>query len=98
MQQCPGAPNAVRLVLTASSRGAQGLVEHLAGGERYSRFDAQVPAGLYALDEADPDDLAGLAAGQSRRLSPVFTSRFAGHTAGPYVPLHSTPDTTEHAS
>jgi patatin-like phospholipase/acyl hydrolase len=91
------APHAVQLVLTAS-RGAQGLAEHLAGRERYRRFDAQVPAGLYALDEADPDDLAGLAAGQSRRLSPVFTSRFAGHTAGPYQPFHSTPNTTEQAS
>jgi hypothetical protein len=50
------------------------------------------------LDEADPDDLAGLAAGQSRRLSPVFTSRFADHTAGPYGPFHATPNTTEHAS
>jgi uncharacterized protein len=92
------APHAVQLVLTASSRGTQGLAEHLAGRERYSRFDAQVPPGLFALDEADPDDLAGLAAGQSRRLSPVFTSRFADHTAGPYLPFHSTPNTTEHAS
>jgi patatin-like phospholipase/acyl hydrolase len=92
------APRAVQLVLTASSRGAQGIAEHLAGREGYSRFDAQVPAGLYALDEADPGDLAGLAAGQSRRLSPVFTSRFAGHTAGPYLPFHSTPNNTEHAS
>jgi patatin-like phospholipase/acyl hydrolase len=90
------ARHAIPLVLTASSRGAQGIAEHLAGGDRYSRFDAQVPAGIYALDEADPDDLAGLAAGQSRRLSPIFTSGFAGHTAGPYQPLHSTPITTEH--
>jgi hypothetical protein len=92
------ARHAVPLVLTASSRGAQGIAEHLAGRERYSRFDAQVPAGLYALDEADPDDLAGLAAGQSRRLSPIFTSRFAGHTPGPYQPLHPTPNAMESVS
>jgi uncharacterized protein len=92
------APHAVQLVLTAGSRGAQGLAEHLAGRDHYSRFDAQVPAGLYALDDADPDDLAGLAAAHSRKLSPIFTSRFAGHTAGPYQPLQPTSNTTEYVS
>jgi len=92
------APRVVQLVLTAGSRGAQGIAEHLMGGDHYSRFDAQVAAGLYALDDADPDELAGLAAGQSRRLSPVFTARFAGHTAGPYQPLQPTSKTTEYTS
>jgi patatin-like phospholipase/acyl hydrolase len=92
------ARHAAQLVLTASSRGAQGIAEHLVGRDRYSRFDAQVPAGLYRLDDADPDDLAGLGAGQSRRLSPIFTARFAGHTAGPYQPLPPTSNTTESIS
>jgi uncharacterized protein len=92
------AKHAVPLVLTASSRGAQGIAEHLIGREHYSRFDAQVPAGLYALDGADPDDLAGLAAAQSRKLSPVFTTRFAGHTTGPYQPLQPTSNTSEYVS
>jgi patatin-like phospholipase/acyl hydrolase len=92
------ARHAAQLVLTASSRGAQGLAEHLVGRDRYSRFDAQVPAGLYRLDDADPDDLAGLGAGQSRRLSPIFSTRFAGHTAGPYQPLPPTSNTTESVS
>jgi uncharacterized protein len=89
------ARHAAQLGLTASSRGAQGIAEHLVGRDRYSRFDAQVPAGLYRLDDANPDDLAGLAAGQSRKLSPIFTTRFAGHTAGPYQPLQPTSNTTE---
>lgn len=78
---------AVPLVLTASSRGGQGIAEHLVGRHNYSRFDALVPAGLYTLDDADPDDLAGHAASASRDLSPVFTERFAAHRAGIYNPL-----------
>lgn len=78
--------HAVPLVLTASSRGAQGIAEHLVGKDNYSRFDAIVPGGLYALDDADPDDLAAHAASASRDLSPVFTARFAAHRARSYKP------------
>jgi uncharacterized protein len=78
------ARHAVPLVLTASSRGAQGIAEHLVGKSNYSRFDAIVPDGLYALDDADRDDLTGHAASASRDLSPVFTARFAAHRARPY--------------
>lgn len=78
---------AVSLVLTAGSRGGQGVAEHLIGKDKYSRFDARVPGGLYALDDADPDDLAGLAASASRDLSPIFTARFAGHRSAPFAPL-----------
>lgn len=82
------ASRAVELVLTASSRGAAGTAQHLVGPDRYARFDAKVPAGLYSLDQADPDDLAGLAAGVSRELSPVFASTFSGHVAASYQPAH----------
>jgi patatin-like phospholipase/acyl hydrolase len=80
------ARHAVPLVLEAGSRGAQGIAKHLVGKHNYSRFDAIVPGGLYALDDADPDDLAGYAASASRDLSPVYTARFAGHCARPYQP------------
>src|ERR1700730_1160176 len=80
------ARHAVPLVLAAGSRGAQGIAEHLVGKHNYSRFDAIVPGGLYSLDDADPDDLAGYAASASRDLSPVYTARFAGHRARPYKP------------
>ena len=82
----PGPAHAVPLVLTAGSRGAQGIAEHLVGKHNYSRFDAIVPGGLYALDDADPDDLAAYAASASRNLSPVFTARFAAHRAPAYKP------------
>ena len=75
------------LVLNAGSRGGQGIAEHLIGKDSYTRFDARVPGDLYALDSADPNDLAGLAASASRELSPIYTSRFAGHRATEYKPL-----------
>ncbi|MGQ1840234.1 CBASS cGAMP-activated phospholipase [Kocuria turfanensis] len=75
------------LILTASSRGNQGLAEHLIGKDHYSRFDAQVSGDLYSLDAAAPKDLSGLAAATSRHLSPIFANRFADHRAVPYHPL-----------
>lgn len=80
------ARHAVPLVLAAGSRGAQGIAEHLVGRHNYSRFDAIVPGGLYALDDASPEDLAGYAAAASRDLSPVYTARFAVHRASTYQP------------
>lgn len=89
------APRAAPLLLTASSRGTQGIAEHLTGTDQFSRFDAQVPAGRYSLDVADQDDLAGLAAAHSRKLSPIFTSRFGNYTAATYRPLQPTNRITE---
>lgn len=75
------------LILTAGSRGGQGIAEHLIGKSAFTRFDALVPGGLYALDAADPSDVAGLAASVSRELSPIYTARFADHRAANYTPL-----------
>jgi patatin-like phospholipase/acyl hydrolase len=75
------------LILRAGSRGGQGVAEHLVGKANYTRFDALVPGGLYALDAADPKDVAGLAASVSRELSPMYTERFASHQAPEYIPL-----------
>lgn len=75
------------LILTAGSRGGQGVAEHLIGKAAFTRFDALVPGGLYTLDSADPGDVAGLAASVSRELSPIYTARFADHRAANYAPL-----------
>lgn len=75
------------LILSAGSRGGQGIAEHLIGKTNYTRFDALVPGGLYALDSADPNDVAGLAASVSRELSPTYAERFAEHHARDYTPL-----------
>lgn len=75
------------LILSAGSRGGQGIAEHLIGKSAYTRFDALVPGGLYALDSANPSDVAGLAASVSRELSPIYTDRFADHRAAEYTAL-----------
>jgi predicted acylesterase/phospholipase RssA len=76
-----------QLMITASSRGAQGTAAHLVGKDNFARFDALVPGDVFSLDRASPPALAGLAAGQSRLLSPVYTERFADHVASPYTPF-----------
>lgn len=75
------------LILSASSQGGQGLAEHLVGKSNYTRFSALVPGGLYALDSADPADMAGLAASVSRNLSPAYSAEFADHRATVYMPV-----------
>lgn len=89
---------AAPLLLTASSRGVQGTAMHLVGKENFARFDASVPGDIFTLDRADPDALAGLAAGQSRVLSPVFAERFADHVASVYTPIsrHGSTPTRRH--
>lgn len=81
------AMSAVPTILNAASRGGEGIAMHLIGKENYCRFDAHVPGGLYALDDANPRDLVSLASRVSRNLSPAFTDRFADHRAPAYAPL-----------
>ena len=80
------ATSAAPLMITASSRGTQGTAIHLLGQEKFTRFDANVPGDIFTLDRASPVALAGLAAGQSRVLGPIYTDRFADHIASPYTP------------
>ncbi len=75
------------LIIDAGSRGGQGIAEHLIGRDNYTRFDVSVPGGLYSLDSADPEDVAGLAAHVSRNLSPNYSELFARHKATKYTPL-----------
>lgn len=77
---------AANFMMTAASRGAQGTAAHLVGKDDFVRFDALVPGNVFTLDRASPEALAGLAAGQSRFLSPLFTERFAEHFASPFTP------------
>lgn len=77
---------AATLMITATSRGAQGTATHLIGNDKFARFDARVPGDIFALDRASPAALAGLAAGESRMLSPLYADLFADHAAAPYSP------------
>jgi uncharacterized protein len=82
------ATTATSMMLTASSRGTQGTAMHLIGAQNYARFDVTVPGAVFTLDQAEPEALAGLAAGQSRVLSPIYCALFDGHQALPYTPIH----------
>jgi hypothetical protein len=57
------------LIVSASRRGCQRIAEHLIGRSNFTRFDALVPGGLYALDSAEHEDMVGLAASVSGDLS-----------------------------
>jgi uncharacterized protein len=76
------------LVVTASSRGNQGLAQHLLADGNYQRFDAHVAKGRYRLDSADPAELAAIASAEARRLGPLFGEKFADHDPVPYRPLY----------
>jgi patatin-like phospholipase/acyl hydrolase len=76
-----------QLLITASSRGAEGTAMHLVGKQNFTRFEAEVPDDALTLDRGRPAPLAKLAADQSRVLSPVYTERFASHVAMPYTPI-----------
>lgn len=80
---------AASTILNASSRGAQGIAEHLVGKSNYWRFDAPTSKGTYALDAVDVEDVRGLAAAASRDLSPVFEDQFSTHRVALYTPAFS---------
>lgn len=88
---CNWAKPIVPLILSAGSRGGQGIAEHLIGKGAYTRFDARVPGDLYKLDSADPEDMTGLAASVSRELSPIYAEQFASHSSAKYTPLIGDP-------
>lgn len=80
---------AIQVALAAGSRGAEGTAKHLVGKGNFVRFDAQVAKGRYRLDDADAEELHGLASAQARDLSPTFAEVFADHVAAPFHPLHA---------
>lgn len=86
----PAAPT----ILNASSRGGQGIAEHLVGRNNYARFDAHAPKGAFALDAVDRDDVVGLATSASRTLAPTYRAQFVAHRALDYTPAFSIPART----
>lgn len=79
-------PHVLPLLMRAGSKGGEGVAEHLIGPLNYSRFDVVVPDGTFTLDTARTADLKSLASAAARRLAPVYTARFAAHSAAPYLP------------
>jgi len=73
------APHAAGLVVRAGSKGGQGLARHLLGRDRFYRFDAKVPKGLFRLDAVGKARIDAIAALASRHLVPTYVERFADH-------------------
>jgi len=80
------APHAAGLVVRAGSRGGQGIARNLLGPDRYVRFDAKVPDGVFKLDEVGKARIDAVATLASRHLSPVYAERFLGHMGSQFRP------------
>lgn len=74
------------VILGGQSAGANNLARHLLGEEHVLRLDPEVPAGLFALDRVDPDELIGKASTHGRIAMPFFERTFADHQASQYTP------------
>jgi patatin-like phospholipase/acyl hydrolase len=84
----PWARDAVEVLMRAQSTAATNQLRHFLSADRVLRLNPIVPAGIFALDKVDADELIGRAAHESRIASPVFTNCFADHRAATYVPYY----------
>jgi hypothetical protein len=84
----PWARAAVDVILRAQSISANNQVHHLLSPGRLLRLNPVVPAGLFALDKANADDLIGVASHASRTSSPRFADCFLDHQATPFIPYN----------
>lgn len=83
----------IDLFMDGQSQGALGtaklITDHPHSGEALFRYDAQAPAGLFALDDTSKiDKLAGLGASLAREAKPKLTPIFFQHAAEPFDPVH----------
>jgi uncharacterized protein len=81
------ASNAVDVVLSGQSMGANTAAFHLLG-DRLMRVDEPVPAGVLRIDRIDRQQLIGRAASVSRMWSPMFATKFIAHRAPRFEPHH----------
>jgi uncharacterized protein len=81
------ASNAVDVVLSGQSMGANTAAFHLLG-DRLMRVDEPVPAGVLRIDRIDRQQLIGRAASVSRMCSSLFATKFAAHRAPRFEPHH----------
>jgi len=81
------ATNAVDVVLSGQSMGANTAAFHLLGN-RLMRIDEQVPAGVLRIDRIDRNQLIGRAASVSRIQCPGFKTKFFAHRAPRFQPYN----------
>lgn len=81
---------AIDVVMRGQTIAARNQAKFLVGDENYYRLDPVVPASEFCLDGIDrTEELIAKAAHYSRVFAPTFSTRFATHTAEPFVPLNS---------
>jgi patatin-like phospholipase/acyl hydrolase len=81
--------SAIDVILRGQSIGVNNQVSLLLGKNKVFRLDPSVPAGEFSLDNTHKvDDLIAKAAHHSRGITPVFASKFAYHSAAPYIPIY----------
>jgi patatin-like phospholipase/acyl hydrolase len=85
------ASDAVEVLMRAQSTSADKQITHILGADNVMRLNPTVPAGAYALDKIDAEELIGRAAHESRTATPRFTRLFADHHAPMYIPCHPRP-------
>jgi patatin-like phospholipase/acyl hydrolase len=81
------ATNAVDVVLSGQSMGANTTAFHLLG-DRLMRIDEPVPVGALRIDRVDRNQLIGRATSVSRMRCPEFADKFLAHRAPPFEPYH----------
>jgi len=86
----PWSRDAVEVLVRAQSTAATNQLRHFLDTDRVLRLNPIVPAGVFALDKVDADELIGRAGHESRTASPGFTRCFADHRAPAYIPAHPT--------
>jgi patatin-like phospholipase/acyl hydrolase len=79
------AGNAVDVVLSGQSMGANTAALHLLG-DRLMRVDEPVPAGVLRIDRIDRKQLIGRARTVSRMCCPEFATNFVAHRAARFEP------------
>lgn len=79
----------VDIIMRGQSIGVNNQVSWLLGRDHVERLDPKVSAEEYSLDGIHKaDDLIAKAAHHSRAFVPIFKTRFMGHQAPPFEPMH----------
>lgn len=81
------ANTAVELIMQAQSVSISAQLKLLLK-DNFIRVNPKVPAGLFGLDKMNMNELFAFASTHSRNESPIFNTRFKGHRAGEFIPVH----------
>ncbi len=81
------ANNVVQLIMQAQSVSISAQLNLLLK-DNFVRVNPKVPAGLFALDKMNMDELFAFASTHSRTESPNFNAKFKEHKADEFIPIY----------